>query len=795
MQPHQPMIRLLLCLLAGLWLNLSAQTGHLRGTVSTEDGPAAYVQLHLPALGLTTGTDQTGTYRFDALPAGTYTLRLSPLGYRELTKTVTVRAGDTVQQDLNLEADYLHLGDVVITGTRNAVPQNESPVMVSNITSRTFEATQALSVSEGLSFSPGLRVETNCQNCGFTQVRMNGLEGAYSQILINSRPIFSALAGVYGLDMLPTNMIDRVEVVKGGGSALYGGNAIAGTINIITKDPIEDRFEVGLNQSLIALDASDRTLHLNGSIVNDDLSQGISFYGFHRDRHAWDANGDGFSEVTALRNTTLGFDAFWNLGERRKLKLNGYVINEFRRGGNDFDLAPHQADLAEQLDHQIVGSALSYEQYSQDQRHKLSAYVSAQFVQRASYYGGGGRVLGPQDTLTPADVLAINAYGQSQDVSLVGGLQYAYHLGEAAVLMAGAEYQYNDVLDQMPGYARDIAQTVGTLGSYAQVEWDPLPRLSLLLGGRYDRVVIDGRYDLGEARFDNAQILDVLVPRATLMYDLHQDLKLRGAFAQGYRAPQAFDEDLHIETVGGAARFIQLDPSLQAERSNSVTLSLDYTKVSGKFQANVVVEGFYTQLLDPFVLSDQRELPSGVAIIRKRNGDGAQVQGANLELNLAYGSDWLLQGGATFQTATYDQAEALWAPEDPNSPLPATRTQRLLRTPNAYGFFTLAYTPNPHWDLSYSGILTGRMLVPHVIDPETERTVLETTPRFFEQNLKLTYLWLLPGDCQIELFVGMQNLLNSYQTDFDRGPERDAGYVYGPSRPRTVFGGLTFGWQ
>ena len=87
---------------------------------------------------------------------------------------------------------------------------------------------------EGLAFQPGLRTETYCHACGFSQVRINGLNGAYSQILIDNRPIFSALNGVYGLEQLPSSMLARVEVVRGGGSSLYGSNAIAGTINIIT---------------------------------------------------------------------------------------------------------------------------------------------------------------------------------------------------------------------------------------------------------------------------------------------------------------------------------------------------------------------------------------------------------------------------------------------------------------------------------------------------------------------------------------------------------------------------------
>jgi len=81
----------------------------------------------------------------------------------------------------------------------------------------------------------GVRVENNCQNCNFNQVRINGMEGKYSQILIDGLPIVSALAGVYVLEQIPANMIERLEVVKGGGSPLYGSNAVAGVVNVITK--------------------------------------------------------------------------------------------------------------------------------------------------------------------------------------------------------------------------------------------------------------------------------------------------------------------------------------------------------------------------------------------------------------------------------------------------------------------------------------------------------------------------------------------------------------------------------
>ena len=142
-----------------------------------------------------------------------------------------------------------------------------------------MNATQSVSVADGLNFSPGVRVETNCQNCGFTQVRLNGLEGAYTQILLNSKPVFSSLLGVYGLEQIPTNIIERIEIVRSGGSALYGSNAIAGTVNIITKDPILNTWEIGSTLALVDGKSADRILTLNTSIVADDLNSGVGRYG------------------------------------------------------------------------------------------------------------------------------------------------------------------------------------------------------------------------------------------------------------------------------------------------------------------------------------------------------------------------------------------------------------------------------------------------------------------------------------------------------------------------------------
>ena len=140
--------------------------------------------------------------------------------------------------------------------------------MVNVLNQRTLNSVQACNISDGLKFQPGLRVETDCQTCNYTQLRMNGLGGSYSQILINGRPIFSPLLGLYGLEQIPTNMLERIEVVRGGGSALYGSAAVGGTVNIITKIPTKNGFDFGYTSQLINNKTTDHNVLGNATILN-----------------------------------------------------------------------------------------------------------------------------------------------------------------------------------------------------------------------------------------------------------------------------------------------------------------------------------------------------------------------------------------------------------------------------------------------------------------------------------------------------------------------------------------------
>jgi outer membrane receptor for ferrienterochelin and colicins len=219
---------------------------------------------------------------------------------------------------------------------------------------------------------------------------------------------------------------------------------------------------------------------------------------------------------------------------------------------------------------------------------------------------------------------------------------------------------------------------------------------------------------------------------------------------------------------------------LISETSHSFLTSLDWTKVAANSEAGLTLEAFYTRLNDPFVLEQLTE-----TIWEKRNGKGANVYGINMEAKYAPGQKWQFQGGATVQKALYDKA-VQWSDNIVNT------NENFFRSPNVYGNLMTTFSPKKAFQNNISLVYTGSMYVPHFAGYIPTDT-LEKTDHFFEVNIKSSYVFEVKEKFQIQLSGGIQNILNSYQSDFDKGVDRDASYIYGPSRPRTFFIGLKFG--
>lgn len=732
-----------------------------------------------------TVTDETGHYQLVNLPVGQVTVVVSTMGYKPQEKTITTESNKTFEMKFELVEDALNLDEVVVSADRSKQKRTEAPVIVNTISPKLFTTTQSVTLGEGLNFSPGLRLENNCQNCGFTQVRMNGMEGSYSQILINSRPIFSGLAGVYGLELIPTNMIERVEVVRGGGSALFGSNAIAGTINIILKEPVANSYEIGGNYALsgVGLKGSggavpDYSANFNTSLVSDDHKTGVSLYGFMRDRKMFDANNDDFSEIAPMNNLTLGTRFFHRFGYRSKLALDFFNIKEQRDGGNKQDFPLHERDVAESVKHDLKTAALTYEQFMREYD-MLSLYASGQFLDRDSYYGANQ---------------SLSNYGNSKDRTYNAGVQYKAHLGNSS-LIAGIENTGGWLTDKKLGYPDygkavivndtivSVPHTSGTTvadqssittGLFVQYEhkWS---KAKIAIGGRYDHYEVK---DLAKEQ-GNTKSGNVFSPRLSIMYELLNNLQARASYSQGYRAPQIFDEDLHIETSGSRQVINVNDPNLKQETSHSIMASLDFNGLIGTIYTGFLAEGFYTRLEDPFVNEIGTPDENGTVIYTRKNAkDGATIRGINMEFKLKPVKDFSLTSGFTVQTSKYDVAQEF-------------DEKRFFRTPNHYGFFAIDWDFYKEFCLSATGNYTGSMLVPY-FGTENPGGELRESDSFLDFGTKLTYTVKLNG-ASVEFSGGIKNIFNAYQSDFDKGIDRDPAYMYGPVSPRTIYFGVSIG--
>ena len=742
------------------------------GHVVSKGQHIPFVNIYLEGTNYGTATDVTGHYMMVDLPVGTYTLVAKMVGYKESKREVILKAGETIEVKFDLEEDVIHMDEVVITGTKTFKRQTESAVIVNVLDSKTIERVAAQTISESLSFQPGLRMETDCQTCNYTQLRMNGLGGAYSQILINGRAVFSPLTGLYGLEQLPTEMVERIEVVRGGASALYGSSAIGGTVNIITKLPQRNSYEVTSNNTIIGNDALDYNVNATLTALSQKRNAGMAMYAFHRDRDAYDHNGDNFSELPTLKNNSFGINSFFQIDEDQKIEANFSSTYEYRYGGELIDGPAYQAQQSEERTHNVLMGGIDYT-FTPSMRTSYVVYGAGQYTKRKHYTGiapDGGQDLQDHNNAPP--------YGNSKNSTAQVGAQVNHAVSEfigagTNIFTFGAEYVYDDVFDEIEAYDYLIDQQTKNLGAFFQSDWSLSKKTTLLAGVRADK----------HNFVDNL----ILNPRVSLLLKPNIKTQLRLSWSTGFRAPQAFDADMHIAFAGGGIQTIELADDLKEERSQSISGSLNWDNPTEKHIIGFTLEGFYTQLKDAFVLEELGTNEDGNSVMEKRNGGKSNVYGATFEARANFNRRLQLEAGVTLQKSQYD-TEVEWSEELPGE-------KDYLRTPEAYGYYTIAWTPLQRFSASLSGIYTGSMLIPHYGlpgDPGTpEQDILFESPDFMETNLKLGYTFELKRiDSSIELFGGVSNLFDAYQDDFDSGKNRDSGYVYGPAKPRSVFFGI-----
>ena len=749
----------------------TGQTSQISGSI-TEHGTAmewVTIGLTSDATTLGTTTDRQGNFTITDIPQGSYTLTVRMLGYRPIIRQIQIPQKPTIELKFELEEQYTELTQVVVSGTRTLKKKTDTPVMVNVIDSKALNNVQACNLSEGLRFQPGLRVETDCQTCNYTQLRMNGLGGGYSQILINGRPVFSPLTGLYGMEQLPTNMIDRIEIVRGGGSSLYGSSAIGGTVNIITKVPETNSYQIGYTYQSINALASDHIFNANASVVHEKQNAGASFFLNKRERDWYDHNGDQFSELPSMSNNSFGISSYFKPKKGQKIELSISSLNEHRYGGEMITgAAAHTAQQSEERRHNVLMGTIDYQINFNHGNSSLIAYAASQHTTRTHFTG-----VAPSDSLSHIQYLLSPPYGHSTAGTVQAGLQLDHRIGHfivgSNILTLGAEYVVDDVFDQIQSYQYLVDQTTKNLGLFLQSDWQISKKMTLLSGARVDK---------------HNLVQDLIVsPRFSMLYSPKPNTQIRLGWARGFRAPQAFDADLHIAFAGGGISRVTLSPDLIEERSNSFSGSINYDKPTEHMIMGFTLEGFYTKLLNAFYQHPIGEDGFGQRF-EKRNGGSASVQGVTLELRANYDKKVQVEAGWTVQESLFGEAveniEGLG------------EKRRFLRTPNSYGYATLSLYPAPRLSSTLNLVYTGPMELAHFAGaPEQEIDEYVTSPTFAELSFRMAYLIPVTSTGnQIELSGGVKNIFNAYQSDFDSGKDRDSNYVYGPGAPRTVYMGI-----
>ncbi|MFP4083225.1 MAG: TonB-dependent receptor plug domain-containing protein, partial [Candidatus Aminicenantes bacterium] len=461
-----------------------------------------------------------------------------------------------------------------------------------------------------------------------------------------------------------------------------------------------------------------------------------------------DLNGDSFSELGTISNTSFGINFYNYLSELdANLKLSFFRIFEERRGGDLFDNPPHQANTAEWVKTDQLGFNSEWNHYLSEKLHYNLSF-SLVDAKRDTYYGSH------QDP---------NAYGATKNPLIFLNSQLNYQLGRH-VFSIGAQYKRDKIKDEAIGYDRIIEDVYHESGLFIQDDFKIGKSFSLLTGIRVNK----------HSALDRI----IFTPRFSILVNIMKDLSFRTSISTGFRAPQVFDEDLHITQVGGEGMMATNSPDLKEEESYSINSGFDYGKQFGRNLVQFSVEAFYNKLQNTFVLHEIKRIKKA-RILERINGAGSHVYGLSFDLGLVLGPKFSLASGLTLQQSRLHEPE------------PEFNSTEFFRTPGVYGYFNMSYQNKNLVDVYLSGEYTGSMKAPHYAGYIHEDR-LETTSPFWVVNLRLRKPIRITEHFKASVFLGGYNLLDSYQKDLDKGVDRDSGYVYGPAKPRSFYAGFEF---
>lgn len=694
-------MRIAISFLVTLFSVFSLKAQIVKGKVTSQGVTLPYATVVIEGTQKGDTADESGNYYFDGLKEGSYVISSEFVGYQKQRKRISLKTGETLVVNFDLKEDS-NLDEIVISGTLKPVLKSESVVPVEIYTPAFFEKNPTASLFDAVQMINGVQPQLNCNVCNTGDIHINGMEGPYTMILIDGMPIVSSLSTVYGLFGIPTSMIERVEVVKGPASSLYGTEAMGGIINVITKDPekaarlsvdmytttwLENNFNLGAGYKL-------------GKKVNGLFGGNYFKFGERKDK-----NNDGFTDVTLQDRVSLFNKFSLKRKEDRVASLALRYVYEDRWGGEkDWQRKKHRGGEDVYAESIFTNRFEAIGMYQLPVKEKIFTQFSYTFHEQNSMYG-------PESYDAKQQIAFAQAYWDKEigNHSLLLGASFKYTYYDDNTRGTGI-YDENGLVKNDPD-KRSIP------GVFIQDEWKLNETNKLLLGYRYD-------YDEDHHSIHS--------PRVGYKFTPNPHHTLRASFGTGFRVVNVFTED-HRALTG--AREVVFAEKLDPEKSYNANLNYTF-KVPADFGVfNFDINGFYTYFtnkIDADTDTDQTK-------IYYANLDGHAIsQGVSLNVDLTFDIPLKLMAGATYMD--------VYRKED-------GEREQLYHAPKWSGNIIASYDFGRGFSADLTGDWKGPMRLPRVEDDYRP----EYSPWTMLANVQVTKKF----SNGIEIYGGVKNLFNT----------------------------------
>jgi len=729
-------------------ISTHSQTNSISGKITSKGEALPFANVYLANTKLGTASNEEGFFELKNIPNGDYTLISSSVGFNLKSLKIILTGNQKLVKNFNLNENY-SLEEIVVSGTLRPISKSNSPVSVEVYSTTFFKKNPTPSIFESLQNVNGVRPQLNCNVCNTGDIHINGLEGPYTFVLIDGMPIVSGLSTVYGLTGIPQALIERVEVVKGPASTLYGSEAVGGIINIITKKTSN---APALATDVFTSSWGEINTDIGMRYETSDKIQGLLGINYFNYQNRIDNNDDNFTDLTLQNRISIFNKITIERKSNKVFTIAGRYVYEDRWGG-ELDWEKNYRGSNIKYGESIYTNRWeTFGTYELPTSENINFQFSANGHSQDSFYG-------------------TDAYDAEQ---LTGFGQFTYNkqIREKHDLLIGMAYRYTYYDDNTfatlneNGDANKAAIT-HLPGIFVQDEVALNTQNNLLLGARVDYNSIHGR---------------IFSPRVNYKWNsIDKSDIVRVSIGNGFRVANVFTED-HAALTG--AREVEFDGELQPETSWNINLNYVKKFLLKNSFITLDASAFYTYF-DNRILPDY-ETDSNKIIYANLEGYSIS-KGLSLNTDMNFTNGLSINFGATLMDVSITENK--------------TKTRQLL-TESFSGVWSISYKTNTNFTIDYTGNIYGPMRLPLLGENDPRA---EFSPWFSVQNIQLTKKigpsWEVYGGIKNLLnYTPPSNSINSSNNPFDEGidtdknPELafDPSYVFASNQGIRTFVGLRY---